>query len=162
MCCRTSKSALRLQPIFCPVVGSLVMVWACDICPSLSISNEWQLMRNLHRAVLSGPAFVTCSMVLQTTKAGCGGLGTRLITSIVVLPSLDCHSIVLHYITQNLKTKEIFTFRGHANFVYFVTYCQYSSLPQLLRIGFDEEKSQLDTKNLLQQIINICHPSHIT
>ena len=100
--------------------------------------------------------------MLQATKAGHGGPGTRLITSTVVLPSLECHSIVLHYIAQNLKTKEIFTFRGHTNFVYFVIFRQYSSLPQLLRIGFDEETSQLDTKNLLQQIINIRHPSHIT
>ena len=36
------------------------------------------------------------------------------------------------------------------------------SHPQLLKIGFDEETSQLDTKNLLQQVINIRHPSRIT
>ncbi len=33
---------------------------------------------------------------------------------------------------------------------------------QLLKIGFDEETSQMDTKNLFQQIENLRHPSKIT
>lgn len=33
---------------------------------------------------------------------------------------------------------------------------------QLIRLGFDEETSQMDTKNLLQQIINLRHPAYVT
>ena len=33
---------------------------------------------------------------------------------------------------------------------------------QLIRIGFDEDASQMDTKNLLQHIVDLRNPSRIT
>ena len=59
MCHKTSESEIHLPPTFCPVVDNLdknAGLQALDLVNGICLSQsptKWQLIRNLHRAVLS-------------------------------------------------------------------------------------------------------------